>query len=60
MPVQKQELRKNYIGILSDGIDEQYAAESLAKSDHLMKELFRGLIASVLIRRRDPDSRSRR
>jgi hypothetical protein len=57
MPVQKQELRKNYIGILSDGIDEQYAAEALTKSHHPMKVFFRGLIASVLVRRENPDSR---
>jgi hypothetical protein len=59
MPVQKQELRKNYIGILSDGIDEQYAIESLAKSQYLAKDFFRGLIARVLIRRENPDSRPR-
>jgi hypothetical protein len=59
MPVQKQELRRNYIGILGDGIDEQYTAEALAKSHHLMKDFFRDLIASVLIRRGDPDSRYR-
>jgi len=62
MPMQKQEVRKNYIGILSDdideyGIDEQCAAETLAKSPHLTKEFFRGLIASVLIRRGGPNSR---
>jgi hypothetical protein len=57
MPVQKQELRKNYIGILSEGIDEQRAAEALAKSHYLMKDFFRGLIAGVLIRRGEPNSR---
>jgi hypothetical protein len=57
MPVQKQELRKNYIGVLSDGIDEQRAAEALAKSPHLMKDFFRGLIASVLIRLGEPNPR---
>jgi hypothetical protein len=57
MPAQKQELRKNYIGILSDRIDEQCAAEPLAKSHRLMKDFFRGLIASVLIRRGDSESR---
>jgi hypothetical protein len=57
MPAQKQELRKNYIGILSDGIDEQRAAEALAKSPHLMKDFFRGLIASVLIRPGEPNPR---
>jgi hypothetical protein len=57
MPVQKQELRKNYIGVLSEGIDEQYAAAELAKFHHPMKDILRGLIASVLIRRGEPNSR---
>ena len=57
MPMQKQELRKNYIGVLSEGIDEQYAAAELAKLHHPMKDILRGLIASVLIRRGEPNSR---
>jgi hypothetical protein len=57
MPVQKQELRKNYIGALSEGIDDQCAAAELAKFHHPMKDILRGLIASVLIRRGAPDSR---
>jgi hypothetical protein len=55
--MQKQELRKNYISVLSDGIDEQRAAEALAQSPHQMKDFFRGLIASILIRRGEPTSR---
>jgi hypothetical protein len=53
MPVQKQELRKNYI----EGIDEQCAVAELAKSHHPMKDILRGLIASVLIRRGEPNAR---
>ena len=53
MPVQKQESRKNYI----EGIDEQYTVAELAKSHHPMKDILRGLIASVLVRRGAPDSR---
>ncbi len=57
MPVQKQESRKNYIGALSEGIDEQCAATELAKSRHPMKDILRGLIASVLVRRGTPKAR---
>ena len=57
MPVQKQELRKNYIGILSDRIDEQCATEPRAKYPLLMRDFLRGLMASVFVRRGDPDSR---
>jgi hypothetical protein len=57
MPAQKQELRKNYIDILSERIDEQCATEPVAKSHRLMKDFFRGLIASVLIRRGNSESR---
>jgi hypothetical protein len=53
MPVQKQESRKNYI----EGIDEQCAALELAKSHHPMKDILRGLIASVLVRRGAPNAR---
>jgi hypothetical protein len=55
--MQKQELRKNYIGVLSEGIDEQYAAAELTKSHHPMKDILRGLVASVLIRRGEPNAR---
>ena len=53
MPVQKQESRKNYI----EEIDEQCAALELAKSHHPMKDILRGLIASVLVRRKAPNAR---
>lgn len=53
MPVQKQESRKNYI----EGIDEQCAAVELAKFHHPMKDILRGLIASVLVRRGAPNPR---
>jgi hypothetical protein len=57
MPVQKQEVRKNYIGALSEGIDEQCAAAELAKFHHPMKDILRGLIAGVLVRRGAPNAR---
>jgi hypothetical protein len=53
MPAQKRELRKNYIGILSDKIEEQRAIESLPKSDRLMKDYFRELMAVILNRQGD-------
>jgi hypothetical protein len=56
MPVQKQEVRKNYIGTVSEGIDEQCAAAELAKSHHPMKAILRGLIASLLVRRGGPNA----
>jgi HD superfamily phosphohydrolase YqeK len=48
MPAQKRQLRKNYIGIVSDKIEEQRAVESLAKSDRLLKDYLRGLMTAVL------------
>jgi hypothetical protein len=53
MPAQKRELRKNYIGILSDKIEEQRAIESPPKSDRLMKDYFLELMAVMLNRRGD-------
>jgi hypothetical protein len=55
--MQKQELRKNYIGILSERIDEQCTTEPRAKYPLLMKGFLRGLMASVFVRRGNPDSR---
>ena len=55
--MQKQELRKNYIGILSDRVDEQCATEPRAKYPLPMRDFLRGLMASVFVRRGDPDSR---
>jgi hypothetical protein len=53
MPAQQQKLKKNYIGIQSDRIEEQRAAVSPAKSDRLVKAYFPGLIAAVLNRHGD-------
>ncbi len=50
MPAQQRELKKNYIGILSDKTEEQRAVNSLAKSDRFMKEYLLGLMAAVLNR----------
>lgn len=53
MPAQERELRRNYIGILSDKIEEQRTIESLAKSDRRMKDYLLGLMAAVLNHRGD-------
>jgi hypothetical protein len=51
MPAQERELRKNYIGILSDMIEDQRAAESLVKPDRPVTDYLLGLMAAVLRRR---------
>ena len=48
MPAQERELRKNYIGILSDKIEEQRTVESLATSDGRMKNHLLGLMTAML------------
>lgn len=56
MPAQQRDLRKNYIGIVNDRAAEQYAVESLATSDHVVKQYFLALMAAVLKRRREARS----
>jgi hypothetical protein len=51
MPVQQRELRKNYIGLISDKTDEQYTVESQAKPDQRVKDYLRTLVAAVRNRR---------
>ncbi len=53
MPAQMQERRKNYIGILTDGVEEPGTTQSPAKSSHRMKDFFLGLLAALLHRRGD-------
>jgi len=48
MPAQERELRKNYIGILSDKVEEQRTVESLAKSEGRMKDYLLGLMIAML------------
>jgi hypothetical protein len=47
MPAQQRELRKNYIGLISDKTDEQHTVESQAKPDQRVKHYFRTLVAAV-------------
>jgi hypothetical protein len=51
MPAQKREPRKNYIGVLSDEIEQQRAAEAPATADRRMKDYVLGLMAAVFNRR---------
>jgi len=53
MPAQQRELKKNYIGIVSDELEDRRAADSPAKSDLRMKDYLRGLVAAVLNRQDD-------
>ena len=50
MPAQQQDARKNYIGIVSDKIEEQRADEWLIKSSQRVQGFFLGVMAAVLRR----------
>ena len=50
MSAQKQELGKNYIGILTDQAEEQRAIDAVAKSRHLFKDCVLPLMATLLNR----------
>ena len=52
MPTQKRETGKNYIGLLSDEIEEQRAVEVQSATDRRIKEYFLGLMAAMFDRRR--------
>jgi hypothetical protein len=51
MSAQQRESRKNYIGILSDNIEEQRAAESPPKSDRAMKVYLRDFLMAAVLNR---------
>ena len=51
MPAQKRELKRNYIGLVSDEDDDQRAVETRPQSGRPMKDYIRGLLAVVLERR---------
>lgn len=51
MRAQPRELRKNYIGVVSNQFDEQCAVELQAKSSHRVKDYLFRLMAVVLKRR---------
>jgi len=52
MSTQKRETGKNYIGLLSDELEEQRAVEVQSATDRRMKEYFVGLMAVMFNRRR--------
>ena len=52
MPMQKRETGKNYIGLLSDKIEEP-RAEAPSAIDRRTKAYLHGLVAAVLGRRRE-------
>jgi|NGEPerStandDraft_6_1074524.scaffolds.fasta_scaffold679084_1 hypothetical protein len=48
-----KQLKKSYIGIVSDKTDEQRAVDSLATSDRLTKKYLLGLMAALFNRGAD-------
>jgi hypothetical protein len=51
MRAQQRQLRKNYIGVVSDELDEQCAVELQVKSDHRVTDYLFRLMAVVRSRR---------
>ena len=54
MPAQKRELKRNYIGLVSDERDEQRAAEARPQSSRPMKDYLLGLLSAMLQPRSEP------
>jgi hypothetical protein len=48
MPVQRQDARKNYIGILNDTTEDEWVAEGAAPSRSRVMSYLAGLLAAVL------------
>lgn len=53
MPTQKRETGKNYIGLLSDELEEQCAAEVRAGKDRRVTAYLLGLMAAMFSSRRN-------
>jgi len=53
MPAQKRELKRNYIGLVSDEDDERRATE-MPEASRPMKDYLLGLLAAVLELRGQP------
>jgi hypothetical protein len=51
MPAQDQQLKKNYISILSDRPEEERAVASLARTERHAKNYLLDLVAAVLSRK---------
>jgi hypothetical protein len=52
MPAQQRNLRKNYIGIVSERLAEHPVIEPAARSAHPLRDYFLALLAVMLKRRR--------
>jgi hypothetical protein len=50
MPAQQRNVRKNYIGTVSDEIEEQRIIDALAKSGRRVKDFILGVMAAMLRR----------
>ena len=51
MPAQKREIKRNYIGLVSDEAEQQLARNAPPLSGQPMKDFIRGLFAAMLERR---------
>jgi hypothetical protein len=54
MPTQKRELKRNYIGLISDEDDDRRATQMQPQASRPMKDYLLGLLATMLARRRQP------
>ena len=53
MATQKREAGKNYIGLLSDELEEPHAAAVPSAADHHITDYVLGLMAALFRRRRE-------
>ena len=51
MPAQKREVKRNYIGLVSDEIEQQCAVEARPESGRPAKDYIGRLVAAMLERR---------
>jgi hypothetical protein len=54
MPAQKRDLKRNYIGLISDEDDERRAAPMRPEARRPTKDYLLGLLAAMLARRSRP------
>jgi hypothetical protein len=54
MPAQKRELKRNYIGLVSDEDDDRRATPMQPLAHRPMKDYLLGLLATMLARRSQP------
>jgi hypothetical protein len=51
MPARKRESKRNYIGLVSDEADQQYAATAQLQSSQPLKDFIHGLLEAMRERR---------